>query len=66
MAPKLGSSSFARAKCCWRGFAAALASQADVIASADKRDLWPMGSFQGIPILAPAEAVTLIGATGKT
>ena len=41
-------------------------AKADVIASGDKRDLWPMGSFQGIPILAPAEAVTVIGAMGKT
>jgi hypothetical protein len=35
------------------------------LVSGDK-DLLSLGSFQGIPILAPAQAVGLIGATGKT
>lgn len=38
-------------------FAAAVASTADLIASGDKRDLLPMGSFQGIPIVTAHEAV---------
>jgi uncharacterized protein len=37
--------------------AAALAAQADLIASGDKRDLLPLGSYQGIPIVTAREAV---------
>ncbi len=36
---------------------AAVTGQADLIASGDKRDLLPMGSFQGIPIVTAREAV---------
>jgi uncharacterized protein len=46
--------------------AAAVAGQADLIASGDKRDLLPLGSFQGIPIITAREAVELLEATGKT
>ena len=45
--------------------ALAIAAKVDLIVSGDN-DLLSLRSFQGIPILAPAEAVTLIGATGKT
>lgn len=37
--------------------AAAVAGQADLIASGDRRDLLPMGSFRGIPIVTAREAV---------
>ncbi len=37
--------------------AAAVAGQVDLIASGDRRDLLPMGSFQGIPIVTAGEAV---------
>jgi uncharacterized protein len=37
--------------------AAAIAGQADLIASGDKRDLLPMGAFAGIPIVTAREAV---------
>jgi len=37
--------------------AAATTGQADLIASGDKRDLLPMGSFKGIPIVTAREAV---------
>ncbi len=37
--------------------AAAVTGQADLIASGDKRDLLPLGSFQGIPIVTAREAV---------
>ena len=46
--------------------AAALAGQADLIASGDKRDLLPLGSFQGIPIVTAREAVQRLEARGKT
>ena len=49
--------------------AAAVAGQADLIASGDKRDLLPplpMGSFQGIPIVTTREAVEQLEASGKT
>ncbi len=36
--------------------AAALAGAADLIASGDRRDLLPLGSYQGIPILTAREA----------
>jgi uncharacterized protein len=45
--------------------ALAIAAKVDLIVSGDK-DLLSLGSFQGIPIIAPAQAVGLIGATGKT
>jgi putative PIN family toxin of toxin-antitoxin system len=37
--------------------AAAVIGQADLIASGDQRDLLPMSSFQGIPIVTAREAV---------
>ena len=37
--------------------AAAVAGQADLVASGDKRDLLPMGSHAGIPIVTAREAV---------
>lgn len=36
--------------------AAALAGAADLIASGDRRDLLPLGSYEGIPILTAREA----------
>ena len=41
-------------------------SEADLIASGDKRDLLPMGSFQGIPIITAREAVERLEARSKT
>ena len=46
--------------------AAAVAGQADLIASGDKRDLLPMGSFQGVPIITAREAVERLEARSKT
>ncbi len=46
--------------------AAAVTGQADLIASGDKRDLLPMGSFQGIPIITAREAVERLDARSKT
>jgi uncharacterized protein len=46
--------------------AAAVTGQADLIASGDKRDLLPLGSFRGIDIVTAREAVERLGATGKT
>jgi len=46
--------------------AAAVTGQADLIASGDKRDLLPLGSFQGIAIVTAREAVERLEATGKT
>jgi uncharacterized protein len=40
--------------------ALAIAAKVDLVVSGDK-DLLSLGSFEGIPILAPAQAVTLIG-----
>ena len=37
--------------------AAALAGQADLIASGDKRDLLPLGSYAGIAIVTARQAV---------
>ena len=45
---------------------AAVAGHADLIASGDKRDLLPMGSHQGIPIITAREAVERLEARGKT
>lgn len=45
--------------------AAAVAGQADLIASGDKRDLLPMGSFQGIPIVTAREAAERLEARGE-
>ena len=44
--------------------ALAIAAKVELIVSGDK-DLLSLGSFEGIPILAPAQAVSLIEATGK-
>ena len=41
--------------------AAALAGTADLIASGDKRDLLPMGSYAGIPIVTAREAIEWLG-----
>ncbi len=46
--------------------AVAVTGQADLIASGDKRDLLPLGSFQGIAIVTAREAVERLQATGKT
>ena len=46
--------------------AAAITGQADLIASGGKRDLLPLGSFQGIDIATAREAVERLGAIGKT
>ena len=45
--------------------AAALAGQADLIASGDKRDLLPLGSYQGIDIVTAREAVSRLEARSK-
>ena len=45
--------------------AAAVAAQADLIASGDRRDLLPLGSFQGIPIVSAREAVERLEARSK-
>lgn len=41
--------------------AAALAARADLIASGDKRDLLPLGSYEGIPIITAREALQRSG-----
>ena len=46
--------------------AAALAGQADLIASGDKRDLLPLGSHEGIPIVTAREAVQRLAASRST
>jgi putative PIN family toxin of toxin-antitoxin system len=43
-------------------FAAALTGAADLIASGDKRDLLPLGNYQGIPIVTAREALKRISA----
>jgi uncharacterized protein len=45
--------------------ALAIAARADLIVSGDD-DLLSLHSFQGIQIVAPADAITIAGATGKT
>ena len=42
--------------------AAALTGAADLIATGDKRDLLPLGSYQGIPIVTAKEALERIAA----
>ncbi len=46
--------------------AAAVAGQADLIASGDKRDLLPLGSFAGIPIITARQAVEWLEARSQT
>ena len=46
--------------------AAALAGTADLIASGDKRDLLPLGSYRGIPIVTAREAVERLEVRLKT
>jgi uncharacterized protein len=46
--------------------AAAVTGQADLIASGDKRDLLPMGSFQSILIVTAREAVERLKAQAKS
>jgi uncharacterized protein len=46
--------------------AAAVTGQADLIASGDKRDLLPLGSFAGIAIVTAREAVERLQAKRKT
>ena len=41
--------------------AAALAAGADLIASGDRRDLLPLGRYEGIPIVTAREALERIG-----
>ncbi len=41
--------------------AAALAAGADLIASGDRRDLLPLGSHEGIPIITAREALERLG-----
>lgn len=45
--------------------ALAIAAKVDLIVSGDN-DLLSLRSFQGIPIIAPTQAISLIKATGKT
>lgn len=45
--------------------ALAIAAKVELIVSGDN-DLLLLGSFEGIPIIAPAQAVSVIEATGKT
>jgi uncharacterized protein len=45
--------------------ALALAAKAEMIVSGDN-DLLSLASFEGIPIVAPAEAIALIAAPGKS
>jgi len=45
--------------------AAAVTGQADLIASGDKLDLLPLGSFQGIDIVTARQAVERLQATGN-
>ena len=45
--------------------AAALAGSANLIASGDKRDLLPLGSYQGIDIVTAREAVSRLEASGS-
>lgn len=45
--------------------AAALAGAANLIASGDKRDLLPLGSYQGIPIVTAREVVERLEAQSK-
>ena len=46
--------------------AAAVAGQADLIASGDRRDLLPLGSYAGIAIVTAREAVQRLEARGET
>lgn len=46
--------------------AAALAGHADLIASGDKCDLLPLGSYEGIAIVTAREAVSRLEARFKT
>ena len=43
--------------------AAALAGRADLIASGDKRDLLPLGSYEGIEIVTARQALARLGIT---
>lgn len=45
--------------------ALAIAAKVELIVSGDN-DLLSLGTFEGVPIVAPAEAVSFIEATGKT
>lgn len=44
--------------------AAALTGAADLIASGDKRDLLPLGSYEGMPIVTAAHALQRVLAGG--
>ena len=46
--------------------AAALAGGVDLVATGDKRDLSPLGSYQGIEIVTPRVALESIGKDGAT
>ena len=45
--------------------AAALTGAADLIVSGDKRDLLPLGSYQGMPIITAREALDRLGLGGE-
>jgi putative PIN family toxin of toxin-antitoxin system len=45
--------------------ALAIAAKVEIIVSGDN-DLLSLGSIEGVRIVVPAEAVILVGATGKT
>ncbi len=42
--------------------ACAVAARADLIVSGDRRHLLPLGSFEGMPIVSPVEALRIISA----
>jgi predicted nucleic acid-binding protein len=42
--------------------ACAMAARADLIVSGDRRHILPLGKFEGIPIVLPAEAMRIINA----
>lgn len=42
--------------------ACAVAARANLIVSGDRRHLLPLGSFEGMPIVSPAEALRIISA----
>lgn len=42
--------------------ACAVAARADLIVSGDRRHLLPLGRFEGMPIVSPAEALRIISA----
>jgi predicted nucleic acid-binding protein len=45
--------------------ALAIAAKVELVVSGDN-DLLSLGSFEGVPIIGPAEAIALVEATDKT